>query len=308
MSWAQYQSKYRQFLISIHQAQITTLAAGAALEGFPRNLPEPISTGLFDAMRTVAVLLEQAIAKRNDQEKVRIQIKADLPDETSPVLSPMLNMYALLLKEGQSPDSVDFESALYRQQLVMVIAHAEAFLGDSVRCVCLAKPRLLESDQKQISWSAALAFPDRQTLVAGLIDNFVGTMMQSKDVAGLLAQLRKTIGLEVLVDSKQLEQFALAEQVRHIIVHNGGRIDRRFCEKTGLRGPIGELFQVDKSFVEAASTAALTIAQSLFISVSQKFLSIADPVAGIGWKIETSAAAQQAVAADRREDAAPAER
>ena len=107
----------------------------------------------------------------------RTEASEKLAESPGPAFIPMLHLYALLVKEGRSPNAFNFRSALFRQQLVMVIAHLEAFLGDSIRAICAAEPRVLESTQKQITWSAALAYADRAALLAGLADSFVGFLM-----------------------------------------------------------------------------------------------------------------------------------
>ena len=282
MTWDSYKSKHRQFLISMYQSDITLIAAGAALESFPKNLPESIKGDLASDLLAVGNAIRKLFDKTGGLRKSKKVASIELGSKPNAAFYPMFNLLAVSAIEGQDTTKIDFQTALFRQHLVMIVAHVEAYLGDCVRAICLAEPRVLQSEHKQITWADALLCQDRSSLIATLADQFVNSVLLDKDIAGLLAHLKKLFKLEVVVEREHIKRLSIAEQVRHIIVHNGGRVDQKFKNKTGLNLTIGEPFIVDESFVANAANSAVMVAQAVFKAVGVKFFKVADPLKDLG--------------------------
>lgn len=286
MSFEQYRSKYLQFLISVHQAELITLAAGGALESFPANLPTRLKEGLSDAMTAVGEAL--AAAAKNDPSPGEAAISLHVSCPSSPAFGPLMGLYSLTIQDGRRPDELNFQKTLYRQQLVMLVAHTEAFFGDSIRAVCLAAPNTIESQKKQISWLEALSYLDREALRAALVESFVSDMTRNKGVKSFLFNVEKELKIDVAVEDETVDVLSTAEQARHIIVHNGGRIDARFLEKTKIQQPVGDEFNVSAELLNDVARASMVIAQAVFGAVASKHFSIDDPAQAAGIEIQRS--------------------
>lgn len=298
-SWEKYQSQYTDFLFAIHQAELTTLASGSALKDFPRNLPESLRVGLSETMKQVAralgIVLRDLDSKKGGSRKLKSK-KVDVKE--SPAFTPMLMLWTIRIKQKKDVSKIDFQSALFRQQLVMIIAHTEAFIGDSIRAICGANPKMIISSKKQVTWEVALSFQDRTALLDSLIEEFVSAVLQAKDIGKILAGLEKDLGLPVDAAPESMANLSLAEQVRHLIVHVGGRVDAKFIEKTKIANPVGTIFPVDEDFVKKTALACMDVGQSVFKAVSEKFFRVSDPLKVVGIKIRRPSKKKRSLTSD----------
>ena len=273
MKWTDYRKKYRNFLIAMYQAQLTTLAAGAALDEFPKNLPPRLKEGLFEELREVAKALE-AVAK-SIEEPMLGGVNGERPEskirKSSPAFWPMFSLMSTSVLEGRGYQTPDFTQVIYKQQLVMIVAHLEAFLGDSIRAICYRHPDIVTRSQKQISWADALSHRSRTKLLSSLVELYVAGLRASKSVCSIVEGLNKELRLEARIDHPGFADFTMAEQVRHLVVHSGGYVDSKFKKKTASKLAVGAEYTVTSAFLETATVAALVVAQILFDAVSKKF-------------------------------------
>jgi len=281
MLFEQYRNKYLQLLISVNKAEVITFAAGCALEDFPSNLPSGLREGLKDVMKELVEFLDSALPNSEVDEIPRCDRK-EIAIPTKYEFATILSLWFTIIKAGERPHNIDFQEALYHQQLVMLVAHTEAFWGDSIRAICCAAPGILKSQKRQISWSDALNYSDRESLLSALIENFVSDMTQNKGVKCFLENLKKRLKLHIVVDQHAINAMVTAEQVRHIIVHNGGKIDARFLEKTKIQQAVGEDFKVTVGFMRDVAQASTSIALAVFEAVARKYFSIEDPGESVG--------------------------
>lgn len=273
MSWNKYRDQYRDLWLALNQADIITFVASSALKDFPKNIPKDLLKGMPDALREFSAIMEGAAEAKDCASRGKFP-------------EPFFSLFTInvLLREGRS--QFDYEQALARQQLVMLLAHTEAFIGDSIRAICKARPEILTSSQKQITWESALSFPDRDSLLDFLTEEYISVTMRSKDLGGVLSILKKDHGLDLVIQTEHLSTLSLTEQIRHLIVHTGSQIDAKFIKKTGLTAE-----DIDKPFsMHQATKACLFVAQSVFKAVSKKFYGISHPLKEVGFTIRKAKA------------------
>jgi hypothetical protein len=158
--------------------------------------------------------------------------EAPAPTHTNVRRGLFIKMRALDAVRGLEVPS-DPQKGVFAQQLVTVVAYTEAFLADTLRAICRLRPEIVQSSQKELTWALALSFPDRESLLAALIDDFVSSRVRATDMKGFVTLFVKEQGLEFQLDPDDVASMALGEQVRHLLVHNGGRVDRKFLRLDG---------------------------------------------------------------------------
>jgi hypothetical protein len=303
MSWNIYRDQYLNLILAFKQAELVTSVAEAVLKDFPRNLPETLRKDLINVLDASLYGLKIVLADmkkrgieddsvphhvRTEVEKMLSLIERPVTKdgkdiELNPIFMPVVTMSNIVAKQRKKRIEIDYQNFFFNQQIVMFIAHIEAFIGDSIRAICRAKPQVISSLQKQITWEAALAHPNKDSLLEFLIEEFVSSTLKSKDINEVIIILSKSYGIKLEVPLNTITVLSLAEQVRHIIVHSGARIDPKFVKKTGeLPASIGEPFPINEKFVKNTASACISIAQSIFEAISKKFYALSDPLSKVG--------------------------
>jgi hypothetical protein len=276
--WDRYRTQFLDFVSTLAEAELIARAAGAALADFPRRLPEDARQGFAKAMREVGEAMIEVVDGLEETSASRHHnVSVDLGGDRAELFTPFLTILAVKVKQDRPRESLDFQAALFAQQLITIIAHTEAFLGDTLRAICHSQPEIVRASQKQISWEAALSFPDRETLFAALVDEYAASRTRTHSLKGLVTAFSKEHGLDLHLDSKDVASMTLGEQVRHLLVHNGGRVDRQFISRTGVRAAqLDETFPLDQTFVRKVKRACEKVAQAVFIAVARKYFGIED--------------------------------
>ena len=83
--------------------------------------------------------------------------------------------------------------------------------------------------------------------------------------------MRKPQSLDVDLRRVDLRFLTEAEQVRHILVHNGGIVSREFQKRTG-RGelPIGSKYQLSEDYLNSVSLEVRNLGSAVFKSVLER--------------------------------------
>jgi hypothetical protein len=285
MRWQSYRKAYYGYELSVSQTRVLTVVAGEAVKEFPNRLPEYLRRPLV----ALIVDLARSTAK---SEAEREEISANVEDtpggsdwgkKKSKLFGPWLDMAIASGMMGGSAEDVDFERLLCSQELVMLFTHLNAFMADSLRAICQVCPEVLGSG-KQIDWATALSFHGRKELVDHLTERYVFEFGW-ESVPKRLEFLRKELGLAIECPGSDLELIEAAENIRNIVVHNGGRVDQQYIEKTGQNElVIGELVPVTSEYVVRVSTATRLLVGELFVQVSKKFFHVDDSKLMAVWR------------------------
>jgi hypothetical protein len=170
-----------------------------------------------------------------------------------------------------------FGKILWSEELVMIITLLDAFMVDSMRTIIRAQPAILNSE-KSIKISEVLATKSWDGLLSYLtneeVDRFGGLSVE-KQVKALEG---KPLNLSLQINKADLDIVNEAESVRHIIIHNGGKVNQQFIERTGKTDiGEGEQYPLGSSFVAKSSVSSERIALKVFDAISKKFLAQKNP-------------------------------
>jgi len=279
MLWQTYRKTYYNYELSVSQTRILTLVAGEVVKEFPNRLPQDLRGPLLRRMKelTRAFLATKAEARRErvvlDEDDMRGG--SDRGGIKSNLFEPALRMMIALGMLKAFSQGVDFEKLLCSQELVMLFTHLNAFMADSLRAICRVRPEVLGSG-KQIDWATALSFRGKKELRNYLTERYVFDFGW-ESVPKRLEFLRGKLGLAIECPGSDLELIEEAENIRNVVVHNGGRVDQEYIAKTGQNDlVIGDLVSVTPKYVEQVSDATRMIVSELFVQVSKKFFHVAD--------------------------------
>lgn len=273
MRWEDYRDIYNSYQLSVNQTRVLTLVAIETFKDYPRRLPDSIRQGFAE---TVAQVVERAahVASMAESkgvvEEARLHVELETPSHE--VVMPLLIIAILhgFLGIDISLAELNFERAACSQELVMVYAHLDAFMCDSLAAICRLRPDVMKST-KQMEWARILSYDGWEEMLGHMIEEYVfqfGWQTVSKRVEWL----RQRIGLPIDYEDADLVFVDEAEKVRNIVVHNAGRVSEEYIRKTGdTKLPVGELVPLTLEYTEKAFYATQALAGRLFIGVSEKF-------------------------------------
>lgn len=280
MRWQIYRDMYHTYNLSVSQTRVLTILAEEVVKEFPKRLPEhlrgPLRRNLEELGRAFKAVRTSQIRGEPAPERVEIKLEdLDQGEYRDDLLFSVLTMYGALAELGASSPDVDFERLLYSQELVMLLAHLDAFMADSLRVICEVRPEVLRSS-KQMGWDTILSLGGWYELLDYLIEEYVYEFGW-KSFPKRVEFLRERLGLSIECPECDLELLEKAENIRHIVVHNGGRVSQEYIARTGRNDlVIGESVPVTLEYVDDVAAATRLLASDLFLGVSKKFFGMED--------------------------------
>lgn len=171
---------------------------------------------------------------------------------------------------GVEVKEIDFGRIVNSQTLVMLFAHLDAFMGDSLRTICRVRPEVLKSG-KTMQWSDIVACGTWEKLIEQLIEEYVFAF-GLKPIGERVQGLKDRIGLEFTVAEASLRLLQDAEDIRHIVMHNGGNVSQDYLNRSH-RGDValGQLVPVSLEFVREVRRQVDGIGFALFEAIGKKF-------------------------------------
>jgi hypothetical protein len=261
-----YLQKYNDFIISLNQVDVITNLSSSLLENFPENLPGNISKPYNEALAQVVQQIAD-LESKNSKFPLKIEFGESMEN-----LRPFI---ALVLTHVQAnPEgNIDFQKAITAQHLIMICAHLDAFMSDSMKVICYSQPRVMSSP-KNMAWENILKAENWDALIDKMIDDFVSEFVKPS-VISRVEFLKTKLGLKIQIDEKELKLLEEAENIRHAFVHNGGRVDTKFAKNIGRQDlVIGSEIQVEKNYLDMVFSVSVNLGASIFNQVCEKFLKI----------------------------------
>jgi hypothetical protein len=277
--WETYRDQYYSFQLALSQARVISIAGAQLLSDFPKGLPAHIRSPLVSGLKRIVEAFEAAAS---DEAVDRLD-PADLPGLSS-LAWPSLQMFlsrSRLSGEKANPADVqqwtsDFERLLLSQEIVMLFAHLEALLADTVRAIGRTRPETLKSRKRQIDSETVLSCNTFDDVVDLITEKVVRDMEGS--ISDQLDKLRE-IGLTMDYPEDALRLLDDLLYLRHTIVHNGGRADQAYLTRAKrYELVIGEFIPIDAKVVDVGSSEGLALGNAVYRETSLKFFGKKDVI------------------------------
>ncbi len=295
----EYEEMFENFLSFMLKNNIVFNVSSSLFENFPEKLPESIKNN-FEIFIDEFPEEEGTLKKHNNKiKKLRKQIIEEVkknPDMNVEDLQKIKQVFEeMLLPEKVitvglliflailDPDlftnknikkilTEDFRNAIYSRQLIMIIAHLEAFIIDSVKIICKACPQKLMRNNK-IEYKKILSENiNKQELIEILTDDLIEKLGCNVSIKKSVEILEKEFKIDVS-NKKQLLVLGEAEEIRHLYIHKGGKIDRKFTEKINRDLKKGKKYQIKKDDLKEYYNQSIFLGTEIFDKISnQKFI------------------------------------
>jgi hypothetical protein len=254
---------------------ITTLITEDILKKWPDSLPEEIKQPLLLEMNQLAAFCTEMIKHPGGREQFVTEFEKKKADLRASGKIPDLYVAAfslLLINPGVSAELLhsDFTRVIHSQALVMLFAHLDAFISDSMRIICRTRPEILKCD-KRMSWADIVSCGDWITILDRLIEDYVFDFGW-KSLGKRLEIFQDEIGLKINFTAKALRRLESAELVRHLVTHNGGNINQKYIDFTRQNNlKVGEPFPLDGNFIIETNKLVVNLGIAIFTAIMEKF-------------------------------------
>jgi hypothetical protein len=291
MELSEFKEAYHETVSAIRQTHVAALVTSVVLNDFPKKLPTTTRAHLGEVMGDLAKALGEAVHELEQRSTgdgtasipsprtvprspaERRATAGETPDD--PLVMPIVN---LLLTRGIGRGdllSIEFAPLLFAQDLVTTLAHLDGFTSHVLKACCTREPRLLRR-RKQITWEDVLAAGSWGGLMQRMTEDYA-LEEGWKTLAGRLRHFGDEMGVEVKIDEQDLKTLDEAYQLRHVIVHGGGRVSREFLQRTGRNDvTLGQKLTIGPDVAAGANSAAVIVCGELFVAAAVKFFGISE--------------------------------
>ncbi|MGE0453363.1 MAG: hypothetical protein AB7O37_00705 [Vicinamibacteria bacterium] len=177
-----------------------------------------------------------------------------------------------LNRSGKSRPTFGHLGYLIRaQEVVMLFANFEAFVGDTVRTIARARPEVLKRAKRQVSWERVLASGSWEALMGHLVEQHVHNF-DWKSLRKKFEAFDREYGLVVTVPEHEVETLEALAAIRNLVVHNDCRISPEYRIATKCHQAVGRPVPIGAQFVDKAALAIAVVGSDIFEAVATKFL------------------------------------
>jgi hypothetical protein len=203
----------------------------------------------------------------------------DLAKSEATIVGPehLCNEWARLKNRVQELEDTRTLSLLFFNEIAISrdVDHFEIYLTQILYRIFRERPETLRTSD-QLKYADILECSNMDDLLHLLAEKKTIGLAYSGYV-GIRQFLEKSLGLPLSRNSKMEHVITEAIEVRNIIVHNKGLVNRSFQQRTGRTDlPIGILFPLDASYCNRANVYLIDLAEEIDAAVCAHF-SIAVP-------------------------------
>lgn len=287
-----YRSVYINFIRAITQTKLISILAEHSFTEFPARLPTALKQHTKQTLNKVAQKIYQEV--KGDKEKaceiavdhVLLEtIEREYPEasEFSKDVLEMIKIFGVamafankevtdeLVEEMTKEEFGDRLRLLVRHQaMVMMLAHFEAFMADTLRVMCRARPDILRMERK-VTWADVLQFETMVDFIEYITEKYLNDLFFEKNIAEQIGTLANMCRADISDEEKRF--LYRYEARRNLIVHNGGVVSERYIKETrDTSVTVGQVVQVSSDDIRTLFDKLRKIGTSLFLSVAEEFL------------------------------------
>ena len=274
MEWKTYQETYRNFEFSVAQTMVVALMGKGVLKEWPTSIPERIREPLVSSLDQMSKLWGDRFDNKISKEEMDTEFDRILTEQDQLEDGGALFRFVLMMQwdrpMGSKMKDIDFTRILNSQALVMLFAHLDAFVGDTLRAICRVRPEVLKSE-RTIQWEEVVSSGTWDKLIDHLIEKYTYEF-GLKPLRKRLEFFKERIGIEGSVKDESLALLEKAEEIRHIIMHNGGSVSQEYLKRTGRQDVgLGEIVPVNIEFLKEVRREVFAVGWAVFEATGKKF-------------------------------------
>ena len=283
-----YRIRYFDLIASINGTRAISLVASEVLKDFPARLPAKSRALVLALVNDVSNALLGAVQQLKDNaiaEGQRAEPAVHIRGR-GPLARATLQLMMAQSLSGRNVRDFNFSYRLRAQELVMLLAHFDAFMADSLRAICVREPNTLKRSST-LTWTEIMQCGSWDQLVTHLVEQQAYSFGWSS-ARQKIATLEKEFGLTICADNADLGILEASEQARHLVVHNNCRVNEEYNRRTDKNLKIGSLVRISRPFVDRSALAISMVAGDTFRAIARKFFAADDSTLTGVWQREAT--------------------
>jgi hypothetical protein len=277
--WEAYAKKYHNSRVLIEQLTVLSIVANEVLKDFPRNLPTKLGSFLLKIMEGMAEAMRNSKLEPIEGSPGQLRVQTSVKfEESEDGEWPELVSSATQILMSQSlvglPFRLDFEGSLRAQEVVMLLAHLDGFMVETLRAVCRIRPEVLKKASKSASWEDIVECGGWEELLDFLSEKYSYEFGWMESIKNRISFLEEQFKLKLDIPSEDLVFIEKMENVRHVIVHNGGIVSKEYVSRTSESDlAIGTPVSITEIMITRLSTLTALLCERIYKQISVKFFS-----------------------------------
>lgn len=157
--------------------------------------------------------------------------------------------------------SAAYPNITHRMSFVYLVALFDAFLSDAFSAVAKARPGILKSSKKQISYERVLEFGSIGALIEFIVTRELNELSY-KSIGDQAEYYKDRFGVSLGDSGIAIAALVELRATRNLLVHNNGIVNQIFIElvpETTLN--IGDAVKIDASYLEIAMKNLAIVAE-----------------------------------------------
>lgn len=163
-----------------------------------------------------------------------------------------------------------FNEFIRDMSLVYLVAEFESFLQDILRTTFQRRPEALASSEKSITIEELIKFKDIKNVRQRIMEKEIQSVV-NQDLGFIEAYLERKFRLK-LPEFDSWKKFKERFYRRNIIIHNSGKVNRLYRQKTGYKGKTKKMV-VSQEYLEESILLFFTMSFNISAFFSSKFKS-----------------------------------
>lgn len=157
------------------------------------------------------------------------------------------------------------------------VDHLYLYLSDILTEVLLFEPNLLKGEGT-VPVTVALELGSKEAITKYLAEKKVKDLSY-KSLAEVMEYFEKRVGIDLQIEPGIVRDVVEIVERRHLLVHNGGRVDAKYISRTGSELQIDDRVEIDSSYMWPGIHALEKFIAQFDDSVCSKFepLRLAQP-------------------------------
>lgn len=258
---------------------VVTLVAHDVLRDWPKSLPENTRKPLEEARNKwrdlmTALLDHKITSEQFDGELTSLYAEWEKVKGQSALFKTVIRMS--LFRPNTASSEIDFKRIVNSQAYVMVFAHLDAFMADSIRAVCKLRPEVMKCD-KTMEWVDIISCGTWDRLLTQLSEQY-SFQFGWQSLVKRIDFLRSQIGLKLTFPEEKLKVIDDAENIRNVLVHNGGNASQEFLDRSKRSDlALGEQVPVTLESVRTLVGTISELGDRLYEAIAEKFYGKQNP-------------------------------
>jgi hypothetical protein len=180
---------------------------------------------------------------------------------------------------GKSVNSLQAATYVSRSALGALISEYEVMMAELFRLLARKVPNAFASDADQISLGELQRFSSMEEAVQYFVDEKIEELLHGKSHSEVLSWIEEKFKVNLSSDKKLISEFVEICQRRHLLMHAGGVVNKRYlriCSSAGcdlkLLPKLGDTVSVDKQYLRRATARVFQVGYFTIHLLWQKVL------------------------------------